>query len=148
MRSFVASLFFFWGLICVPTANADFTLHLGPVASGTGGPNPISIPPTQILEYEFVWIISKTRELSLSIIPGIFYGARFSIIAGAYVSLGGGVAIDSNGVGPGVYSALGYDACSGRYCFNVEYKKALGITQQTIIAPYAIRIGMTWKTAS
>ncbi len=125
---------------------ADWTLHIGPAATGTGGPNPISIPPTQILDYELVWISAQKRELSVSVIPGVFYGQRFGIISGAYVSLGGGIVIDSNGVGPGVYSAFGFDVCGTRFCFNMEYKNTLGITQHALISPYAIRIGLTWKT--
>jgi hypothetical protein len=124
----------------------SYTFHVGPLSVGNGGPNPITIPPFNPVEYEFVWVHSKNRELSIGLVPGILYGQRFFLSEGAYVSVGAGMLLDTNGLGPGLYTAIGYDACtSSGYCFNAEYKKGLGLTYRTLIAPYALRIGLTIK---
>ncbi|MBI2602771.1 MAG: hypothetical protein HYW48_06935 [Deltaproteobacteria bacterium] len=133
-------------LIFTLPAFADFTLHVGPASSGGGGPNPVSIPPIQVIDYEFIWVTEEKREWSLSIVPGLFYGQRFMLSEGAYVSLGGGLVIDLNGVGPGLYSAFGYDACGSSLCFNVEFRKALGANFRHLMSPYALRVGVTWRT--
>lgn len=142
-RYFLVFIFFLNG---TSTAFANWTLHVGPVSVGAGGSNPISIPPLQVIEYEFVWINAKQRELTIGIVPGLLYGQRFYLSPnGPYVSGGGGLVFDLNGIGPGIYAALGYDLCASVVCFNMEYKKALGLTTRTLIAPYALRIGFTIK---
>lgn len=138
---FLVLVFFF----IVPELFADITVHVGPVAAGTGGSNPVSIPPIQLLEYEVVWINAKKREMTFGIVPGFLYGQRFPFSNGLYVSGGGGLVISANGIGPGVYAAAGFDGCGKTVCFNAEYKQALGISTQALIAPYAIRIGITIK---
>lgn len=135
-------------LFLAPDSRGDLLVHIGPAASGGGGPNPVSIPPTELLDYEVVWITAANREYSASFVPGLFYGQRYSFLpGGTYFSVGGGLVLDLNGYGPGVYSAFGYDACAGFICFNAEYKQALGlgISFETLLAPYAIRIGLMVK---
>lgn len=120
---------------------AKLTLHVGPVGAGTGGSNPISIPPSNLLEYELVWL-RKDIEYTLGVVPGILVGRRIEFGA-TYASFGGGVVIDANGVGVGIYSALGVDLCLRSWCGNIELKRALGVTRSAVIAPYALRVGVT-----
>ncbi len=122
---------------------AQLTLHVGPIAGGAGGSNPISIPPVNIAEYELVYLTEDKTEWSLSIVPGVLYGYRSFLTKNAYVSLGGGIVLNFNGVGPGVYSALGYEFCFGP-CFNVEYKQAVGHTGRQLISAYAVRVGVSF----
>ncbi|NRA47020.1 MAG: hypothetical protein HRU09_18890 [Oligoflexales bacterium] len=123
---------------------AKVTLHLGPASVGGGGPNPISIPPTNILDYELVWFNKDQTEISVSLFPGMFYGYRATMKNGGYISMGGGLVLNIHGFGPGVYSAFGYNSC-GYFCFNIEYKQALGFITGMTISPYAVRIGMTFE---
>lgn len=59
-----------------------------------------------------------------------------------YSSLGGGLIFSGNGVGPGVYSAFGYNF-GDSIAFNMEYKQAVGINGDgALISPYALRIGV------
>ncbi|MFK7827085.1 MAG: hypothetical protein AB8G05_23280 [Oligoflexales bacterium] len=125
------------------TGYADVTVHLGPASVGGGGPNPISIPPINILDYELVWITKNRSEISLSLFPGLFYGYRATMKNGGYISMGGGLVLNIHGFGPGFYSAFGYNSC-GYLCFNVEYKQALGFITGMTISPYALRIGLTF----
>jgi hypothetical protein len=137
-----------WGIVFAAslsrTGYADFTIHVGPTSMGSGGSNPISIPPVSLQEYEFVWVSDSKTEYSVSIIPGLLIGQRYPF-TNAYVSLGGGLVIGINGIGPGIYTASGMDFCSNEYCFNIELKNALGFTRQSLIMPYALRIGLTVK---
>ena len=121
-------------------AQAELTLHLGPAAIGGGGANPLSIPPVNPLEYELVWLTDSHTEWSFGIVPGFLYGYRSAMGYGAYLSLGGGLVINRHGGGPGVYAAFGYSSCAW-FCFNIEYKKAIGILPGMLIDPYAIRLG-------
>ncbi len=124
---------------------SQLVVHLGPPAAGNGGPNPLTIPPLNPLDYEVVYITDADREWSISISPGIFYGFRSGGDEGTYASAGGGLVINANGVGPGVYTAFGYNAFCGTACFNIEYKQALGISDGHIISPYAIRMGLSFS---
>ncbi len=124
---------------------AEFTLNIGPPSLGIGGNNPVSIPPINPLDYAFVYVTENQTEWTLSISPGAFYGYRFYVNAeaGVYVSGGWGIVLDGNGVGPGVYTAVGWNQCgSSRVCFNAEYKQALGLSG-VLLSPYAVRIGVT-----
>lgn len=114
-------------------------VRVGPAAVGNGGPNPISLPPANPVEYEFSYITDADREFNVSISPGLFYGFRSQMANGIYVSLGPGLVINANGTGFGGFSAFGYESC-GWICFNIEYKQALGWGNGNLISPYAIRI--------
>ena len=135
-------------LLAVPVAAAgSITLHLGPPGVGSGGANPVSIPPTNILEYELEYITNNDFETCLGISPGIFFGKRTRVSSGgAYVGLGGGAVIDTNGAGPGIYSSLGFNSSGKVIQFNAEVKQAIGIdfSHHILISPYAVRIGATF----
>lgn len=118
------------------------TLRMGPPGLGTGGTNPVGIPPAAG-DLDFSYVTQSKWEAGLSVIPGLFIGKRLDF-NGPYISLGGGIAIGGNGAGPGPYTAFGYDMGSGSFRFNMEYKQALGITSSGLIHPYAVRIGIAW----
>ena len=125
-------------------SRAEITIHLGPASVGGGGPNPISIPPTNPLDYEIVWFGKDQSEFSLSLFPGMFYGYRATMKSGGYISMGGGLVLNIHGFGPGIYSAFGYNSCN-YLCFNVEYKQAIGLITGMAISPYALRVGLTFN---
>lgn len=131
--------------ICTHTTHAmagPLTLRLGPPGVGSGGTNPMGIPPG-IVDADLSYVTASKWEGSISIAPGILVGKRFDF-KGPYTSAGGALVLSGNGVGPGVYSAFGYDFGSGSFRFNMEYKQALGITKTGLIAPYALRMGVSW----
>lgn len=121
------------------------TVHVGPPAIGSGGPNPISIPPLRITEYEVTYVTASKFESNISVTPGLLFGYRAGESRGVYYGLGGGLVIGGNGVGPGVYSSIGLNL-GDTYKFNIEYKQALGLVigGGRLISPYAVRIGMTF----
>lgn len=123
----------------------SLTVHVGPASVGNGGSNPLAIPPVDPLQYEFIWLTDKDFESNISVSPGFLFGNR-TRMGTLYVGLGGGLVIDANGVGPGVYSSIGYNG-TGKIAFNAEFKQALGYDYEadTIIAPYAIRLGASYK---
>lgn len=119
-----------------------FTLHIGPPSAGNGGSNPLSIPPVNPIDYEIVYVTKRQREWSLSLIPGILYGTRMWFSPLNYVSLGGGLGMNIQGLGPAMYAAFGLDWCKA-LCFNLEYKKALIISSIGLSSAYAIRAGIS-----
>ncbi len=134
-------------LIATPVFGGRWTLQIGPPGVGTGGTNPVSIPPVQIQEYDVVYLTKTGRELSLSIFPGILYGQRTTFGA-TYLSMGGGLGIQVQGVGPGFYTAFGFDKpCMGTTCFHMEYKAALillmGEGKPRLVSSYALRAGVS-----
>jgi hypothetical protein len=110
---------------------------------GNGGPNPISIPPTALAQYEFGYVTDLRSEWSVGIVPGLFYGIRTKDTKGPYFGFGGGLVIGANGTGPGVYTAFGANLFCGSVCFVVDYRQALAITGDNLISPYALRIGVS-----
>lgn len=128
--------------IATPSLGGILNLRFGPPGVGTGGTNPLGMPPGPT-DIELGYVSQSKWETSISAVPGLFLGKRIDF-KGPYMSLGGGFAISGNGVGPGPYSAFGYDYGSGKLRLNVEYKQALGITEDGFIGPYAVRIGVAW----
>ena len=133
-------------LICIsfltPANDAKaftYSLGIGPVSLGVGGSN----PPSGIRPWEYQGsIIFKQSELVLSMVPGIFYAWRSSV-EGPYVSLGPGLVLDANGMTVGGTAAFGVNLfCKGQ-CLMFEYRKAIGFVSGHVIAPYAVRIGLT-----
>ncbi|MCX6125682.1 MAG: hypothetical protein NTV34_13200 [Proteobacteria bacterium] len=118
------------------------SLRLGPPGVGTGGTNPLGIPPGPT-DIDLGYVSQSKWETSISAVPGLFLGKRIDF-GGPYVGIGGGLAISSNGVGPGPYTAFGIDLGGGTLRFNMEYKQAIGMTQKGIVSPYALRIGIAW----
>ena len=78
----------------------DLTVRNGPPALGGGGPNPMAIPPTNPVGYELCLTTKRSYDFCFSISPGIFAGKRFVSRRGLYTSVGGGLVIGINGVGP------------------------------------------------
>lgn len=129
-----------------PALATEITAHVGPPSVGAGGANPVSVPPTNPLEWEFEYVTDKDYEFNLAATPGLLFGARSENSNGVYVSFGGGLVISSNGAGPGVYSSFGYNSGGKTYKFNAEVKQAVGFNFSTnaLISPYALRLGMTF----
>lgn len=118
------------------------SLRIGPAASGAGGTNPVGIPPG-IQDLDVGYVTASKWESTFSVFPGIFLGKRLDF-GGPYMSVGGGLVISQNGIGPGPYTAFGWDIGSGSVRFNMEYKQALGLTSSGIAGPYAVRLGIAW----
>ncbi len=114
-------------------------LRAGPPSVGTGGANPMGIPPSAV-DLELAWITQSNWETSLSAVPGLLIGKRFDI-GNYYVGLGGGIVISSNGVGLGPYSSFGFET-EGTVRFGIEYKQALAISGVGLISPSALRLGL------
>lgn len=130
--------FMLWNYKCL---GSGIFIKFGPSSLGNGGSNPISIPPS-LADTELYYISNTGFEASL-LISGILIGARLTQPPwGAYISIGGGLVLDVNGSGPGIYSAFGYDFGFETIKFNIEYKQALGITTHNIIAPYSLKLGV------
>ncbi len=142
MKLNLAVLLLLTGLFGQTVICGPITLRFGPPAVGTGGTNPVGIPPG-ILDAEIGYVTKSKWETNLSAAPGLFLGKRIDF-SGPYVSLGGGLVMSANGVGPGPYAAFGYDVGSGALRMNIEYKQAMGITEDGPINPYAVRIGVAW----
>jgi hypothetical protein len=120
---------------------SNLGLRLGPPSFGTGGPNPISF---QAFDAQLSYTFDNMIDTSLSI-TGLFVGHRSVFPSGAYMSLGGGVALSANGAGPAIYSAFGADIWCGWICFSSEYLQAVGFYKNIVISPYALRLGVsTW----
>lgn len=114
-------------------------LRAGPPSVGSGGANPIGIPPTAI-DLELAWVTESNWETSLSAVPGLLIGKRFDL-GNFYVGLGGGIVISSNGVGLGPYSSFGWET-SGIIRVGIEYKQALAVSNAGLISPSALRLGL------
>ncbi len=123
-----------------PASAFSLSLLLGPGSAGNGGSNPVGIPPgTTDIDITMAW--DSGFQIDLSLVPGLLFGKRWTS-GNWYVSLGGGILIDANGVGIGPYSTLGYMADWG---FTAEYTQTLGISQLGFVAPGSGRIGYTFK---
>jgi hypothetical protein len=90
---------------------------------------------------DITWVTAKKLEFSLSVIPGLLIGQRWTTSDGLYVSGGGGLIIGANGSGLGVYTAFGWEWKAGDVLLNAELKQALGIGGVGFISPYALRVG-------
>lgn len=128
-----------------PAAAGSMTVHVGPPSVGSGGSNPVSIPPVNPLEYELIYVTDKDYEFCGAISPGLLFGKRSDVNGGLYVSFGGGLIIDGNGSGLGGYSAFGWET-KGSVRFNAEYKQALGYAfgRGNVLNPFAIRLGVSF----
>ena len=127
-------------------AGSALTVRVGPPSIGTGGTNPISIPPLSPIEYEVTYLMESRIEQNYGITPGFLVGWRSPSVKGLYSAAGGGLVISYSGVGPGIYTSFGFET-TGNYRFNIEYKQALGyaIGSQSMISPYAVRLGVTFE---
>jgi len=124
--------------LATPLWGAGYVLRVGAVSLGNGGANPVGIPPGAT-DLEFSFIASGGFEANIGL-PGLLFGYRAQRAWGGYISTGGGLVMDAHGAGPGVYSAFGADF-GRRVKFNIEYKQALGASENGILSPYALRMG-------
>lgn len=139
---FLAGSLLFTFLCVSAPLRADLYIRVGPPSIGSGGPNPLDIPPVSIIQYELMYLTESQTEWSLALYPGIFYGHRFPWDdTGLYASLGGGIVLARQGIGPGIYSAFGYERCWG-VCVGIEYKNGLGLTTKGLVSSYSVRVGL------
>lgn len=146
MNSVLRNLLVFFVFFCLgtslvaPQASAvAFVLRLGPAGVGFGGTNPMGIPPTAA-DVELSMITAKNLEFNAGL-PGLVGGYRAVTKWGGYVALGGGLVWNTNGLGPGAYSAFGIDFGGKLFKMNLEYKQTVGVTSNDVIAPHALRFG-------
>ncbi len=114
-------------------------VKMGPASLGTGGSNPLGIPPSAT-DLALTYVTDGEFEFNLGL-PGLLFGQRYTRNWGGYIAVGGGVAISANGAGPAAYSAFGLDTGGSTYKFNIEYQQTIGVTSKSLISPYAVRIG-------
>ena len=136
------SLFLFF--LSSPLKASSLQVKLGPPAVGLGGPNPISIPPVNPLDYEITYMSDGLWEFSASAVPGLTIGKRF-YFSYLYGSFGGGLMVASDGVGLGGYSAIGLDTgakSKSVVSFITEYKQTLALNGYGLIMSYALRLGV------
>jgi hypothetical protein len=121
------------------------SLKLGPPGAQNGHSNPLSIPPG-IQDIEVTYVHRCGIEGSVGLVPGVTGGLRYRAGKFLYGSAGGGVLLTANGIGPGVYSAIGATlARTWPVAFEVEFKQAMGIGFDSsgthLMFPYSFRIG-------
>ncbi|MCY4380763.1 MAG: hypothetical protein OXC40_04235, partial [Proteobacteria bacterium] len=126
-----------------------FSIGIGTVSIGQGGPNP---PMNHPGSWQLT-LFNKHHELILSIIPGIYYALR-SADEGFYVSLGGGLmyslAHPIKGLDFGATAGFGFNLCR-LFCIGIEYRAAMGIDSYYLPhkfkdGHYSMRLmlGMKW----
>ncbi|MDD9950681.1 MAG: hypothetical protein OXT67_03855 [Zetaproteobacteria bacterium] len=123
----------------------DLMLKLGPPGVGNGGPNPLSIPPASLLDYEVSYLSSSDVEYSLSVVPGILVGVRHSNDSGVFAGVGGGLVISGLGSGLGGYYSVGYRSSTRPYAFEIDLKQAFGLGSGQLLTVYALRMGLAWS---
>lgn len=120
-------------------------LRFGPPAIGSGGPNPVSIPPSA-RDAGFSYVTDKGTEYNLAA-TGLAVAVRDKSKWGGYTSLGAGFAWSVNGGGLGPYGAFGLEVGCGGWvgCFSAEFSQALGLGSGVVASPTALRVGiMKW----
>ena len=141
-RNRLASVAILAALLLCPSQQAMaglWMIRFGPPSLGTGGANPLGLPPSAV-DIELSHTSASNWETSFSIVPGLLLGKRQDF-GNYYVSMGGGLVINANGVGLGPYTAFGWES-EGSFRYGIEYKQALGIANSGLISPYAIRAGL------
>lgn len=115
-----------------------YLVRVGPPAVGMGQANPVTF--TSPAEYEFTFISQSGLEARVALITtGV--GTRIDLKHGFSASLGAGLVLNSNGVGPGVYSSFNYRFTCERFCADIDFIQSIGISKK-ILNPYALRIGV------
>jgi hypothetical protein len=137
----------FMGFLCLPELlyAGGIALRFGTPAVGSGGPNPLSIPPAG-RDMGLSYVTDKGTEYNLAI-TGFSVAARNKTKWGGYSSLGAGFAFSANGGGIGPYGGFGIEVGCGGWigCFSAEFTQALGISFGGLASPTALRIGvMKW----
>ncbi|MBC7531804.1 MAG: hypothetical protein H7318_09515 [Oligoflexus sp.] len=150
-RSFPLMLMLIYFLVAAATATSTIanagtiTALIGPPSLGQGGSNPLSIPPTNIIDWQASYRTDEGREWMVSVIPGLYYGQRWTKERFS-LGVGGGIVIGTNGVGFGVYQSLGYmtEAFWNKYHFEAEYRQVIGYVDKAAEFPYSFRIGISY----
>lgn len=122
--------------------SAELGIHFGPASLGSGGSNPLSIPPSGA-DIGFSYLNDNKTDFRLSLV-GIGYGKRIEFKSSGYMSLGGAIPFSINGIGLGVYSIFGwrlFELDSG-ISGNIEYLQMIGLSSSGIVSPHSIRIGV------
>jgi hypothetical protein len=137
----------FLGFLCIPELlyAGGFALRFGPPSVGSGGPNPVSIPPAG-RDMGLSYVTDKGTEYNLAI-TGFSVASRHKTKWGGYSSLGAGFAFSANGGGIGPYGAFGIELGCGGWvgCFSAEFTQALGLGFGELASPTALRVGiMKW----
>ncbi|MBM4253047.1 MAG: hypothetical protein FJ146_13825 [Deltaproteobacteria bacterium] len=130
--------------LAAPLQAGSIGLLFGPGNAGNGGSNPVGIPPGGT-DIAIKYVTSGNSELTVSLVPGILFGKRFSD-GNFYTSLGAGVLVSASGLGLGAYSSFGYLSGTGSGIhFNAEYTQSIGANGKGWTAPGAGRIGAVWS---
>jgi hypothetical protein len=119
---------------------------LGPPSLGQGGSNPVSIPPGNVIDWQASYRTDSNSEWMVSVVPGIYYGQRFTKER-LTLGLGGGLLIGVNGVGLGLYQSLGFATQPfwKKYRLEAEYRQIIGYTEAGVEFPYTLRIGVSYE---
>ena len=128
----------------------EYTFRLGPATVGRGGSNPLSIPPTNVQDWELGWVTKRDFIFRISIFPMLLSGGyKKSYRWGCFNTYGMGVLLNPTfGLGAGAFTSFGYNiGCfSKNWCVDIEYHQVIGITEtKDIVSPYALRIGLLWE---
>ncbi len=118
---------------------------IGPPSLGQGGSNPVSIPPANIIDWQASYRGDQGSEWTLSVIPGLYYGRRWTKERFS-LGVGAGVLISTQGVGLGVYQSVSYqtEPFWKRYHFEAEYRQVIGYVSKGVEFPYSFRIGISY----
>lgn len=124
---------------------------LGPPGVQFGHSNPLGLPPgVQDISITYLWKCG--HEINAELIPGPTFGLRYRAGDALYGSYGAGLLLTANGMGPGVYTAIGASfSRSWPLTIEVEFKQGFGISvdddKPHLITPYAFRVGagFYWK---
>ena len=129
-------------LNCTFARASSLGVHFGPPSLGSGGSNPLSIPPS-FTDLGIAYLTDEKTEFQFSLI-GIGFGKRIEFGLPGYLSLGGAIPFSINGLGLGVYSIFGWELfkLESGLAGNIEYVQMTGISSSGIVSPYSIRIGM------
>lgn len=132
-------------LYSMPCMAGGIAIRFGPPAVGTGGSNPVAIPPASS-DLGISYVTDKGTEFNLAA-TGLSVAARDKAKWGGYTSLGAGLAFSATGGGLGPYAAFGLEIACGGFigCFSAEYSQALGFGFGPVTSPSAVRFGvMKW----
>jgi hypothetical protein len=120
-------------------------VHFGPAGVQQGHTNPLGIPP-QPTDVEVTYLHPSGVEFNVGLIPGITAGLRYRGGSYLYGSVGGGLILSAQGIGPGLYSAVGISFMRNwPVTIEAEFKQAaalaMGMGETHITMPYAFRLG-------
>jgi hypothetical protein len=118
---------------------------IGPPSLGQGGSNPVSIPPFNPVDWQVTYVTAENREWLVSLVPGLIYGQRFQA-KGLYAALGGGLLVNTTGLGLGVSHAYGFEsgAFLQRFRYQIEYRQIIGVGNYGWKFPYSFRMGVSY----